>query len=198
MANIVTFNYFKGGIIGHASVTISDGETSVSLSSSADISGIPMGVYSTSHELFRKWSGTNVIEKSVEVDDATFAQIKTMYEQVRETRSDYGYLFGTNCLDFTNEVHRMIGGSGNFADLFSKSELDGPVTGFVVQWVGVSARASDVPQVTSVTQYRDLVQADFGVSGGIVLAVTLAFALLLARPPRRIIRLISTLRLGLA
>ena len=51
----------------------------------------------------------------------------------------------------------------------------------------------NLPPVTP-TSYRDLVKADFGVSGGVVLAVTLAFVLLLAFPPRRVRKVLSALR----
>ena len=195
MTKTVTFNYLKGGIVGHASVTISDGVSAMSLSSSADITGFPLGVYSTSHEQYRKWSAVNTIEKTVVIDDQVYAKVKSFYDSVRETRSDYGYLFGTNCLDFTQTVYEMIGGKGSFASLFSQSELNGPLTGVVLTWNGGAAQAAGSLGPVAVTNYRDLTKADFGVSGGVVLAVTAACVLLLAFPPRRSIRkALSSLR----
>ena len=199
MTNTITFNYLKGGIVGHASVTISDGQSSVSLSSSADITGYPLGVYSTSHEQYRKWSAVNTIEKTVAVDDAAYAKVKAYFESNRETRSDYGYLFGTNCLDFTDTVYKMIGGQGGFGNLFTKSELSGPIAGIAIQWRGMEAQAA--PHLGNVvrSEYRDLTQADFGVSGGVVLAFTLAFVILLARPPkRRLSRALSRVKAAFA
>lgn len=189
MTNTVTFNYLKDGIVGHTSVTITDGDISVSLSSSADITGYPLGVYSTRHEQFRKWSSIHSIEKSVVVSDAQFARVKQYFDSVRETRSDYGYVFGTNCLDFTQDVYELIGGQGSFADLFTPQELAGPISGIVLKWQENSAKAAatDIGAVQSAV-YRDQVKDTFGLSGGIVLLVTLAFIGLLIRPPRRLFR----------
>ncbi|MCB1482181.1 MAG: hypothetical protein KDJ55_09475 [Rhodobiaceae bacterium] len=195
MTKTITFNYLKGGIVGHASVTISDGQSSVSLSSSADITGYPLGVYSTSHEQYRKWSAVNTVEKTVVVDDAAYSKVKAYFEANRETRSDYGYLFGTNCLDFTDTVYKMIGGEGSFGALFTKAELSGPIAGIAIQWRGMEAQAA--PHLGAVTrsEYRDLTKADFGVSGGVVLAITLVVVALLARPPKaRVRRMISRFR----
>ena len=188
MTNTITFNYLKGGIVGHASVTISDGLSAVSLSSSADITGYPLGIYSTSHEQYRKWSAVDTVEKTVVVDDAAYSKVKAYFESLRETRSDYGYLFGTNCLDFTDTIYKMIGGEGSFGNLFTKAELKGPLAGIAIQWRGMEAQAA--PHLGAVTrsEYHDLTKAEFGVSGGVVLAFTLAVVLLLARPPKRQMR----------
>ena len=187
MTKTVTFNYLKGGIVGHASVTLSDGASAMTLSSSADISGLPLGVYSTRHEQFRQWASTKYIRKSVVIDDATYAHVKTYFDSVRETRSDYGYLFGTNCLDFTEEVYKMIGGEGSVANMFTHSELSGPLAGLVLQWRGGGAHAApSMPPPDLI--YADRVDADFGVSGGIVLLATVVFAVLLAVPPRTLWR----------
>ena len=183
MTGTVTFNYLKGGIVGHVSVTLSDGASAMTLSSSADISGLPLGVYSTRHEQFRQWASTEYIRKSVVVDEATYTQVKAYFDAMRETRSDYGYLFGTNCLDFTEEVYTLIGGEGSVANMFTHAELSGPLAGLVLQWRGGGAHASSALPPPEVA-YSDQVDADFGVSGGIVLLATVAFALLLARPPR--------------
>ena len=195
MTNTITFNYLKDGIIGHTSVTIANDDLSMTLSSSADIMGFPLGVYSTRHEQFRKWSSIRSIEKKIIVDDVTFAQVKDYFDAVRETRSDYGYLFGTNCLDFTDTVYKMIGGEGSFGALFTKAELSGPIAGIAIQWRGMEAQAA--PHLGAVTrsEYRDLTKADFGVSGGVVLAITLVVVALLARPPKaRVRRMISRFR----
>jgi hypothetical protein len=188
MTNTVTFNYLKDGIIGHTSVTIANGDYSISLSSSADITGYPLGVYSTRHEEFRKWSSIHSIEKTVVVSDAQFARVKDYFDSVRETRSDYGYVFGTNCLDFTQKAYELIGGDGSFADLFTPQELAGPITGIVLQWEEHSAKAATDVGSVQASVYRDRIEDTFGLSGGIVLLDTLVFIGLLIRPPRRLFR----------
>lgn len=191
MPNRITFNYLKDGIVGHTSVTIANGDFSISLSSSADITGLPLGVYSTRHEQFRKWSSIHSIEKTVVVSDAQFAGVKDYFDSVRETRSDYGYVFGTNCIDFAQHIYSLINGTGSFADLFTSDELAGPLTGIAMRWEdgAVAAGREIAPVHTSF--YRDQVDDTFGISGGIVLLCTLVFVGVLARPPRRLRRWVA-------
>ncbi|MCC2114013.1 MAG: hypothetical protein KDJ16_18410 [Hyphomicrobiales bacterium] len=188
MTNTITFNYLKDGIIGHTSVTIANDDLSMTLSSSADIMGFPLGVYSTRHEQFRKWSSIRSIEKKIIVDDVTFAQVKDYFDAVRETRSDYGYLFGTNCLDFTQDVYRLIGEDGSFADLFTSSELAGPIAGKVLLWRNEAVAAGTEIDDVQATYYDDGIEGTFGISGGIILLFTLIAVYLALRPPKRLFR----------
>lgn len=181
MAGEITFNLIKDGIVGHVNVTITRGEFSKTLGNSGDLSTFPMGIYSPSFERSRVWASTNLIQKTLQVDDTRFDAINAYFSRMEGGSTHYGLYFAENCIDFAQSVYELTGAEGHFANLFSTQELKGPLSG----WLLRNLRTSESVEAQGVTvaeaSYVDGVTASFGVSGGIIIASVLIASLFYGR-----------------
>jgi hypothetical protein len=181
MSGRVTFNLIKDGIVGHVNVTITQGGFSETLGNSGDLSVFPMGIYSPSFEKSRLWASTNLVQKTLVVDDANFQAIKSYFAQMEGGSTHYGLYFGVNCIDFVQNVYELTEEQGHFADLFSIDELRGPLSGWLMRkertLVSVEAKGISIAEAS----YQDNVTASFGISGGVIILAVLIGSLVYNR-----------------
>ncbi len=181
MLGEVTFNLIKDGIVGHVNVTITQGGFSKTLGNSGNLGVFPMGIYSPSFEKSRLWASTNLVKKTLVVDEARFDAIKSYFVEMEGASTQYGLYFGVNCIDFVQNVYELTDQGGHFADLFSIDELRGPLSGWLMrkERTVVTLEPGKIPFVQA--SYKDKVTASFGVSGGIIILTVLISSLLYNR-----------------
>lgn len=197
MAATITFNLIKDGIVGHVNVTIAKGDFTLTLGNSADLGTFPMGIYSSSFESSRLLASINLVRKTVTVDDTTFNTIKTYFASVEGAQTHYGLYFGVNCIDFTQQVYELTGAPGNFADLFSNKELEGPLSGWLMRREKTVQLPAATGSVEAGIYAAPLEAGSFGISGGIIILGTLLAVIVINRcisPTRRPARVVSRVR----
>ncbi len=181
MTATVTFNMIKDGIVGHVNVTIANNGYALTLGNSADLTTFPMGNYSPVFEVYRTWASVNIIEKTVEVDDATFNAIKTYFEEIEGNQTHYGLYFGVNCIDFSQQIYEMTGAAGHFSELFSEQELAGPFAGWLIRQAKAESVFITSNDIVQAATYRGPVNGEFGMSGGVIIVGVLAIVVALNR-----------------
>ncbi len=180
MAGEITFNLIKDGVVGHSNVTIARGEFSMTLGNSGDMTAFPMGIYSPSFEKSRVWASTDLVQKTIVVDDARFETIKAYFTEMVGRSTHYGLYFAPNCIDFSQHVYELTGHDGHFSDLYSDTELDGPL-GWWLRSERTVASGETNGETVAVSVYHDNVAASFGVSGAMVIAMVVIGSLLYNR-----------------
>mgnify|MGYP001171544370 CR=1 FL=1 len=157
MTGQVTFNLMPKGLVdsgftGHMNVTLSRDGQAITLGQNFSIMeglkqgmertgdillGRPFnptkhneGILSSEYEFIFLTTSENVIRKSITVDDATYDKVLKFFHKVEGASSDYGFLVGRHCLDFADAVFSLTGKTGQLADLFTTSELEGSALGW--------------------------------------------------------------------